>query len=137
MEFVQFLIHSLIEDLGLLAVDRDNSPLRLIVGDQYEHCLWAATDQSEATWGAWESKNDSTTYEDGGGYYDPLCKFIWKANEAFFKFRWAQSILIALAYSIQIAGWGSFFSYLYSTEVNKGLNMYAQADFMRYAELST
>ena len=125
MEFVQFFIQSLIDNFGLLAVDRDNSPLRLIVGDQYEHCLWAATDQSEATWGAWENKDDSTTYEDGGGYYDPLCSLIWKANEGFFKFRWAQSILIAAAYSTQIAGWGSFFSFLYFTEVKKGLNINA------------
>ena len=73
MEFIYFLI----DYLGLLTVDRDNSPLRLIVGDQYEHCLWADSDQSESVWGAWTDMAESTTYEDDGGYYDPLCKFIW------------------------------------------------------------
>ena len=73
MDFVKFFIQSLIDNFDLLAVDKDNSPLRLIVGDQYEHCLWDEDDQSKIKWDAWAQKDDSTTYEDGDGYYDPLC----------------------------------------------------------------
>ena len=113
MEIFLFLTW-LLQNSGLLAVSYETSPLILMVGaDQYEHCLnyslviqydlanddlvndtWTGDgildDEGKSTY-TWAIENDagSKFNSDDRLYYDPLCKYIWNANEAFFKYQYA------------------------------------------------